>query len=116
MSTCSRNYNWNVVAWELDKIGINIEDDVLTRIKAAQQTPIDKLFSRIERYLTIIAGKEFLKLENVEAEDLQEELDDDFLAHQATQSNVSIVMSDLVSLRQNSGDLGGLSRQNTGGD
>ena len=73
------NLNWDIIAAELDKIGINIADDILRNIKRANQSPIDKLFRRIERYTTIIAGPDFLKFENLTIEDLDEEVDDDFL-------------------------------------
>ena len=80
MSCESRNSNWDIIAEELDKIGINIEDDNLNEIKDAKQASIDRLFTRIERYSTIIAGPDFLKFESVDARDLIEALDDDFKA------------------------------------
>ena len=36
MSAETCNYNWNTIAWELDKIGINIEDEALADIKDAK--------------------------------------------------------------------------------
>ena len=79
MSPAVRITNWDIIAEELDKIGIGIDDDVLDEIRNAKQAPIDKMFSRIERFSTIIAGHDFLKFETVKAEDLDEELDDDFM-------------------------------------
>ena len=61
--------NWTVIANELDKIGVNIEEDALGEIVEGRQAPIEKVFKRIERYLTIIAGPDFIKFENLEKED-----------------------------------------------
>ena len=58
--------NWMLIANELDKIGVNIEEDVIEEIVQGSQVQIDKVFTRIERYLTIIAGPDFIKFENLE--------------------------------------------------
>ena len=79
MSPDSRNTNWNTLADELDNIGISIDDSVLADIKDGNQAHIDRLFTRIERFSTIIAGPDFLKFETVKAEDLDEKLDDDLI-------------------------------------
>ena len=98
MSTEARNYNWNTIAWELDKIGINIEDEALADIKDSKQAPIDRLFMRIERYSKIIAGSDFLDFENLEAADLDEGLDDDFIVRKVTElSDDDLDLPDLIS-------------------
>ena len=100
MTIESRSYNWNTIAWELDKIGINIEDEALADIKESKQAPIDRLFMRIERYSKIIAGPDFLKFENLEADDLDEGLDDDFIIRKDTElSDDGFESPDLLSAK-----------------
>lgn len=66
-----RRENWNTIAEELDKVGINIDDEVVDEIVEGHQEPIERLFMRIERYMKIIAGAEFLKFDNLIPEDLE---------------------------------------------
>ena len=94
-----RKENWNTIAEELDKVGINIDDEVISEMVDGQQEPIDKIFMRIERYMKIIAGAEFLKFDNLLPEDLQniEGEDEEVLLPQITEMDIS----DLIDLRQN---------------
>ena len=94
-----RRENWNAIAEELDNVGINIDQDVIDEIVSGNQPPIDKLFSRIERYMKIIAGADFLKFENLLPEDLIDNGEDDEQALMQQVTDVDI--SELIGLRQN---------------
>ena len=74
-----RKQNWQLIEEELDKIGINIGEENLLKIRQGVQAPIDKLFERIERYSKIIAGPQFLNFEGLGPCDLNESQDDDFI-------------------------------------
>ena len=105
MKTELRRENWNAIAEELDKVGINIDDEVIAEIVEGHQDPIDKTFMRIERYMKIIAGAEFLKFDNLVPEDLETKdgEDDEILLPQVTELDIS----DLIDLRQNTIALSG---------
>ena len=98
MNTDLRRENWNTIAEELDKVGINIDDEVISEIVEGQQDPIDKTFMRIERYMKIIAGADFLKFDNLIPEDLENvEEEETVLMPQISAMDIS----DLIDLRQN---------------
>ena len=98
MNSELRRENWNAIAEELDKVGINIDDEVITEIVEGHQEPIDKTFMRIERYMKIIAGADFLKFDDLIPEDLLiHEEEDEILLPQVTELDIS----DLIDLRQN---------------
>ena len=62
-----------MIAEELDKIGINIDGDVVEEIILGKQEPIDRIFMRIERYIKIIAGANFLKFDSLTKEDFADD-------------------------------------------
>ena len=98
MNSELRRENWNAIAEELDKVGINIDDEVIAEIVEGHQEPIDKTFMRIERYMKIIAGADFLKFDDLIPEDLLiNEEEDEILLPQVTELDIS----DLIDLRQN---------------
>ncbi len=72
MSKDASQANWTTISNELDKIGINIDEDKLAEMIEGQLPPIEKIFSRIERYMKIIAGADFLKFDNLVEEDFKE--------------------------------------------
>ena len=90
MSFASRSSNWDTVAEELDKVGLIIEDDALSDIKDAKQVAIDRLFTRIERYSTIIAGPDFLKFENVDVREFVELLAEDLEHHNDSNPRIDL--------------------------
>lgn len=49
-----------------------MDDDILKAIVDERKEHIEKLFFRVERYMKIIAGADFLKFENLQPEDLQD--------------------------------------------
>ena len=53
--------NWDIVCAELDKIGITVEDSFIDLLVKGNLAELNKLYARVERYLQIIAGDEFLK-------------------------------------------------------
>jgi len=57
--------NWIILSDQLDKIGITIENETRDEIIKKEQAQIDRLFMRIERYMKIIAGADFLNFEFV---------------------------------------------------
>ena len=61
-----RKANWKTIAEELDKIGITIEDETIDEIVEGIQAPIDRIFMRIERYVKILAGAEFLEFKDLQ--------------------------------------------------
>lgn len=67
------------------------------------KTAIDTLFKRIERYVTIIAGKEFLKFDKIEPQDYFDENEEEKVVniqHNRQNSYVSytdILMRELTS-------------------
>ena len=64
--------NWKSIAEELDKIGITIETDAYSKILEGQKDAIITIFTRLERYSQIIAGKTFLEFNNLEEEDVEQ--------------------------------------------
>ena len=72
-----RTQNWNTIAEELDKIGINIDEDALGEMVQGIQEPIDKIFMRIERYVKILAGAVFLEFKDLKPEDLEQEREEE---------------------------------------
>ena len=67
----------------MEKIGIDIGEEDLSKIGKGIQASIDKLFERIELYSKIIAGPQFLNFEALAPCDLNESQDDDFIEQQA---------------------------------
>ena len=92
-----RQENWSTIAEELDKVGINIDAEVIEEILQGQQEPIDRVFTRIERYMKIIAGADFLKFDDLKPEDFEDADEPEPLLRQVTDADIS----DLIDLRQN---------------
>ena len=66
----TRLFNWNLICTELDKIGIIVENDKKSMYVAGDSQEIDKLFKRIERYVTRISSDSgILNFENYRRED-----------------------------------------------
>ena len=61
-----RKANWKAIGEELDKIGITIEEETIDEIVEGIQAPIDRIFMRIERYVKILAGAEFLEFKDLQ--------------------------------------------------
>lgn len=59
--------------------------------------PIDKIFMRIERYMKIIAGADFIKFENINPEDIQ----DLYYEIPILRTSTEITLDELMSARQN---------------
>jgi hypothetical protein len=81
----------------VQKIGINIDEESQTAIVEGKSEPIDKIFMRIERYMKIIAGADFLKFENINPEDIQ----DLYYEIPILRTSTEITLDELMSARQN---------------
>ena len=81
----------------MQKIGINIDEESQTAIVEGKSEPIDKIFMRIERYMKIIAGADFLKFENIKPEDIQ----DLYYEIPILRTSTEITLDELMSARQN---------------
>jgi hypothetical protein len=64
-------FNWNIVCAELDKIGITVDNDIRGKLVQGDLSQITTLYSRLERYMAIIAGQDFLKFDEIHTAELQ---------------------------------------------
>lgn len=55
-----------VIRKELDNTGITIDTDVLQSLEAGDNEAVNKLYIRLERYMKILCGPEFLNFEDTE--------------------------------------------------
>lgn len=62
----SNQSNWMVIRKELDNTGITIDTDVLQSLEAGDNEAVNKLYIRLERYMKILCGPEFLNFEDTE--------------------------------------------------
>ena len=79
----------------MDQFGITVEGEDLKKLTDGDQDSIDRLFRRVERYVTILADANFLKFDNLSEIDFQEQDDDPPVVTRQASHDYNVAKSDV---------------------